>query len=188
MLWFGGFNDCSTSQPIQRGAPCEVLRLRRREERRNLSASGGNMITSGYIWPMPTYLTGEEIALGDWVKVYVPRLGVWHHGVARRIYPDCDGFVVEIAHNMKASGVTVSDWYDFSEGDQVHLHRQASSEHVPKILARVEANIGKPYSVFAQNCEHFASFAFTGRAESKSIQGAGLITALALIIGLLTRR
>jgi hypothetical protein len=146
------------------------------------------MITSGYIWPRPTYLTGQEIGLGDWVKVYVPRLGIWHHGIVSGIHPDCDGFVVEIAHNTKASGVTISDWYDFSEGSQVHLYRQASSEPVQQILERVEANIGKPYSVFAQNCEHFASFAFTGQAESKTVQGAGLITALALCIGLLARR
>ena len=34
------------------------------------------MITTGYIWPMPTYFMGEEIRLGDWVRVYVPRLRV----------------------------------------------------------------------------------------------------------------
>jgi hypothetical protein len=29
-------------------------------------------------------------------------------------------------------------------------------------IARAEATIGKPYTLFAQNCERFASFAFTG--------------------------
>jgi hypothetical protein len=170
------------------------------------------MITNGYIWPMPTYFTGQEIALGDWVKVYVPRLGVWHHGIVRTIYPVCDcsgleeieasyyerglitdaastflGFAVEIAHNMKATGVTVSDWDDFADGNQVHLHRHASIEHVQEILARVEVNIGKPYHVFNQNCEHFASYAYTGRAESKSVQVVGWSVAIVAGIAIFNR-
>jgi hypothetical protein len=146
------------------------------------------MIASGYIWTMPTDFTGEEIGLGDWVKVYVPRLGVWHHGIVSRIYPDCDGFVVEIAHNMKASGVTISDWYDFADGNHVWPHRKASSEHVHEILTRVQANIGRPYHVFAQNCEHFASHAFTGQAESESVQVLGWGLAIVAGIAILNRR
>ena len=47
---------------------------------------------------------------------------------------------------------------------------------------------GKPYRLFAQNCEHFASFAFTGNAESKSVQAVGWIAAVAVVVGLLARR
>jgi Lecithin retinol acyltransferase len=138
---------------------------------------------------MPTYLTGQTIASGDWVRVYVPRLGVWHHGIVRRIYWVWNGFAVEIVHNMKASGVTVSDWYEFSDGNQVFLHSRASSEaHIQEILARLEANIGQPYHLFAQNCEHFASFSFTGKAESKSVQAVGWVAAIALVIGFFGRR
>ncbi len=138
---------------------------------------------------MPTYFTGEEIGLGDWVRVYVPRLGVWHHGIVRRIFLVWNGLAVEIVHNMKASGVTVSDWYEFSDGNQVYLHQRASSEvHVQEIQARLETNVGKPYHLFAQNCEHFASFAFTGKAESKSIQAVGWVAAVALFVGLFARR
>lgn len=168
------------------------------------------MITSGYIWPMPTYFTGQEIALGDWVKVYVPGRGVWHHGIVGKIYLACDDsgleeieasyergliadpafnpvrFAVEIAHNMKATGVTVSNWDDFADGNQIFLRRKASSEqHVQEILARVEANIRKPYNLLGQNCEHFASYAFTGQAESKSIQALGAIAGLAVVAGIL---
>jgi len=127
---------------------------------------------------LPTYVNGEPINLADWVKVYVPRLGVWHHGIVRRIYPTWNGLAVEIAHNMKKSGITVSDWYEFADGNVVVLQRHVESEeHIRQILERVEANIGKPYDLFAQNCEHFASFAFTGQAESKSIQLVGLVGA-----------
>lgn len=146
------------------------------------------MITSGYIWPIPKYFTGEEIGLGDWIRVYVPRLGVWHHGIVRRIYPTCDGLAVEITHNMKATGVTVSDWYDFADGNPIFLHRKASSEHVHEILARAEANIGTPYYLFAQNCEHFASYAFTGRAESTSVQVVGWGVAIVAGIAIFGRR
>jgi hypothetical protein len=122
----------------------------------------------------PAYSTGEPIAQADWVKVYVPRLGVWHHGNVSRIYPVAQGLAVDIAHNVKESGVTVSDWYDFADGNVVMLERHAdSAEHAAEIGARVDANVGKPYHLFAQNCEHFASFAFTGKAESKSLQVLG---------------
>jgi hypothetical protein len=133
----------------------------------------------------PVYSTGEQIALGDWVKVYVPELGVWHHGNVRYIYPVAGGLAVAIAHNVKQSGVTISDWYDFADGNVVMLEQHAwSAVHVDEIIARVDANVGKPYYLFAQNCEHFASFAFTGKAESKSVQVVGGIAAAAILAAL----
>jgi hypothetical protein len=96
---------------------------------------------------------------------------------------------VEVVHNMKASGVTVSDWHDFADGNQICLQVRASSRlHVRDILERVEANTGKPYHLFAQNCEHFASFAFTGKAESKSIQVIGWGAAVAIALPFFGRR
>lgn len=137
----------------------------------------------------PHYSNGELITLGDWVCVYVPRLGVWHHGIVRNIYRFGNGYAVQIAHNLKSSGVTVSDWYEFADGGQVVLHARASSHsHVQQILARVDANIGKPYKLFAQNCEHFASFCFSGKAESKSVQVVGALAAVAIIIAFLGGR
>jgi Lecithin retinol acyltransferase len=131
----------------------------------------------------PAYDSGELIGFGDWVKVFVPRLGVWHHGIVYRIFPTLGGFVVEIAHNMKATGVAVSDWYVFADSNPILLMSHASSlAHVDEILARVEANIGRPYHLFAQNCEHFASFAFNGKAESKSVKTAVGVLAVGAII------
>jgi Lecithin retinol acyltransferase len=133
----------------------------------------------------PTHSTGEFICAGDWVRVYVQRLGVWHHGIVRRIFSAGNGFAVEIAHNTKASGTAVSDWYEFADGGVVHLHCHPACEaHAREILVRVESNLGKPYYLFAQNCEHFASFAFTGQAESKSVQALGWVAAVLLIIRL----
>lgn len=53
-------------------------------------------------------------------------------------------------------------------------------------MARAEANIGKPYALFAQNCEHFASFAFTGKAESTTVATLGWMVAGALAVAALT--
>ena len=53
-------------------------------------------------------------------------------------------------------------------------------------VARAEANIGKPYALFAQNCEHFASFAFTGKAESTTVATLGWMVAGALAVAALT--
>jgi hypothetical protein len=130
----------------------------------------------------PVYSTGEQIAVGDWVKVFVPKLGVWHHGSVRLIYPAAGGLAVNVAHNRKESGVTVSDWYDFADGNVVLLERHAySAAHAREIVARVDASVGKPYHLFAQNCEHFASFAFTGKAESKSVQFVGGAAVLGIL-------
>jgi hypothetical protein len=133
---------------------------------------------------MPTYSTGEGIAVGDWVRVLVPTLGVWHHGVVLRIFWVGHGFAVEVAHNMKSRGVTASDWYEFSGGGVVFLHRRHSTIiEVQASLARIEYNLGQPYHLFAQNCEHFASFVFSGKAQSETVRTVGTIAACVLVIG-----
>jgi hypothetical protein len=120
--------------------------------------------------------------VGDWVKVFLPRLGVWHHGVVVNV--SWNGPVV--AHNRKGVGTITSYWNDFSEGQTVHLHKRAESAlHVHEIVARTNANLNKPYRLFAQNCEHFASFVFTGTAESTTVQGWALVAACVALFALL---
>ena len=123
---------------------------------------------------LPTYWTGQQIQAGDWVKVFSNRFGVWHHGIVRRPLFVAGGIGVEIIHNTKGGNVAVVDWYEFASGNSVVLHRRPeSAAHAAAVVARAEANIGKPYYLFGQNCEHFASFAFTGQAESKTVKAAG---------------
>jgi hypothetical protein len=69
----------------------------------------------------------------------------------------------------------------FADGQPVFLHRRPLSAQVPEILNRVESNIGMPYHLFAQNCEHFASFAFTDKAESTSVRTVGALTMAGII-------
>jgi Lecithin retinol acyltransferase len=137
--------------------------------------------------PTVTYQTGVPILVGDWVRVLSPTRGVWHHGIVRRLVPQWDGGVaVLIANNVKRGGVSLSDWHVFRDGHEIILHRRAPADQVPQILRRVDASMGKTYNLLSQNCEHLASYAFTGKAESKAMQGAGVLTAVLvlLIIGL----
>jgi|HubBroStandDraft_2_1064218.scaffolds.fasta_scaffold392702_2 hypothetical protein len=134
---------------------------------------------------MPTvvYQTGVPILAGDWVRVLSPTRGVWHHGIVRRLVPLWDGGIaVEIANNVKLGGVSISDWHVFADGQEIILHRRAPADQVPQILRRSDASLGERYSLLTQNCEHFASYAFTGVAESKMVNGVGvLVTAVVLL-------
>lgn len=125
--------------------------------------------------------------VGDWVKVYLPRLGVEHEGIVVQVARMYGGFQAAVAHNMKGRGVVQSYWLDFSEGQSVRLHNRAASQmHVNQILQRVYRNLGAKYSLLNQNCQHFASFAFTGKPESPSVKtvgGLGILAALAILFG-----
>jgi hypothetical protein len=135
----------------------------------------------------PTYRTGQQIQAGDWVRVYASRFGVWHHGIVRRLVLVPGGVAVEIVHNTKGGGIAVADWYQFGDGNPIFLHRRPdSAEHGAYVVARAEANIGKTYALFAQNCEHFASFAFTGQAESESVKAVGWMAAGLIAVAVLT--
>lgn len=135
---------------------------------------------------MPRYWTGEQIEPGDWVRVYSSRFGVWHHGIVCSLVVVPGGIGVEIVHNTKGGGVDVADWYEFADGSPVFLHRRPESiEQRAEIMARANSNIGKPYALFAQNCEHFASFAFTGQAESVTLKAVGWVAAGVVAVAVL---
>jgi hypothetical protein len=124
-------------------------------------------------------------AVGDWVKVFLPRLGVEHEGIVVQVARMYGGFQAAVAHNMKGKGVVQTYWREFSEYQAVHLHRRAESPlHVQQILQRVYANLGKPYLLLGQNCQHFASFAFTGKAESPATKTVGGLAVVAIIAAL----
>jgi hypothetical protein len=136
---------------------------------------------------MPTYQTVHPIQPGDWVRVFSSQFGVWHYGIVRRLVFLPGGVAVEIIHNTKGGGVSIADWYDFADGNSILLHRRTeSATHAATVVARAEANVGQPYFLFAQNCEHFASFAFTGRAESESMKALGWVAVGVFTVAVLT--
>jgi hypothetical protein len=135
----------------------------------------------------PTYWTGQQIQPGDWVRVYSSRFGVWHHGIVRRLFFVPGGIAVEIIHNTKGGNVAVVGWQDFEAGNPVLLHRRPESlAHAADVVSMAEANIGRPYYLFAQNCEHFASFAFTGEAQSETVKAVGWMVAGVLAVAVLS--
>ena len=77
----------------------------------------------------------------------------------------------------KDGGVKISEWYDFAGVEFIVylVARPSSPEHANDIVARGEANLGTPYIFFSRNCEHFASFCFTGEAKSETMEGFGTI-------------
>jgi hypothetical protein len=136
---------------------------------------------------MPTYFTGQQIQPGDWVRVFSTRFGVWHHGIVYRLLLMPGRVAVEIIHNTKGGGVAAVDWHQFADGNPVLLNRSPESPaHATTVVARAEANLNKPYYLFAQNCEHFASFAFTGQAESTTVKALGWMAAGVLTVAVLT--
>lgn len=126
-----------------------------------------------FIDPVAPYRPIEHYvpAPGDWVKAFIPRLGVTHEGIVVSVFPSLPGiFTGTVAHNMKGAGVVHTDAFIFSEGGKVFFHKRATSDaHVQAIMKRVNASIGKPYDLFGQNCQHFASFAFNGKPESPAV-------------------
>jgi hypothetical protein len=132
---------------------------------------------------MPTYLNGELILPGQWVKVWVQAMGgIWHQGIVWRILRVGDGFYIEIVHNVKNRGVIVSSLEDFSEGGRVFLERRPSSpEHARLILATANENLGKAYSAFSQNCEHFCWFCYTWEPKSETVQAFVGLAAVGLL-------
>jgi hypothetical protein len=134
--------------------------------------------------PAPTPVSFMP-AVGDWVKVFLPHLGVTHEGIVTNVVPAFGGFQASVIHNMKGRGVVHTSWQDFSEGQRVVLYKRAESlSHVQQILRRAYANLGAPYFFFKQNCQHYASFAFTGSAESPGVNAVGGLTLVAILAAL----
>ncbi len=130
------------------------------------------MIRDSHPMMVPTYPTGEFIQKSHWVKGMVRTAGgVWHHGIIRNVIHTADGSYVEVIHNVKNGGVIVSSLEDFSDGPVFLVGRPSSPEHMTLILATADANLGKSYSLFSQNCEHFCTFCYTWQPKSESVDG-----------------
>ncbi len=131
------------------------------------------------------YLTGEVIAPGDWVRTLAFPLGYWHHGIVRRLVPSFNGIYIEIIHNDKIAGISLTDWASFAPSGVVQLYRRPDSpEQATDIIRRADNQIGKPYNLFSQNCEHFTSWAYSGVPVSEQLQLAALIGIGALALKL----
>jgi len=140
---------------------------------------------------VPTDANGDLLHPGYWVKVVSRTYRVWHHGIVWRVHLIGNVYYVEIVHNVKNHGVTVTTLEEFSQGNPIYIHRRpVSPQHTQLILATAELNIDKPYWVLVQNCEHFCSFCYTQKKKSEAVEAVfrtgaflGAVSLLAVIFG-----
>jgi hypothetical protein len=107
---------------------------------------------------------------GDHICVKSPRLGdlVTHHGIY------CgDGTVIHFDGSDKLSGqakIRRDNLEDFCHPlpiSEILVFKQCHPDDVDAVLERAEAYLGKSgYSLFGNNCEHFATFCMTSEWKS----------------------
>jgi hypothetical protein len=130
--------------------------------------------------PLPTM----PPAKGDWLQRFIPGSLFGHDGIVTEVFSVEGGyFTGRIAHSMPGVGVEETDDFAFSKGGIMLLKGRAESPaQVQAIMQRVEQSLGHPYYLIEANCQHFASYAFTGKAESESVNAvAGLATVAAAV-------
>jgi len=106
--------------------------------------------------------------MGDMVQVW--RGGYYH--VAIYLGATWDGR--DYIHNAKGDCVSFATQDEFSKGAPVTLRKAALNDfsHRQAIVNRATSLIGKKYDLINFNCEHFATYAQTGQAESPQLAGA----------------
>lgn len=108
--------------------------------------------------------------------------GLWpdHLGILGEPLPDGRWSVV----HSDERGVVLTAFEDFARGRLVTvLQAPCSLEQQRSILERAFSQIGHPYDVLFANCEHFATWAFNGVADSPQLKKC-VAGACVLVLGL----
>ena len=113
------------------------------------------------------------MARGDHLRVW--RRGYWHHGI------DCgDGTVIHYTgelFNRANAAIRRTSIEHFAKGGTVRRVRAESAFEAEDIIARAESRLQEMrYSPVFNNCEHFARWCTSGKADSKQVRRA--VTAL----------
>ncbi len=125
--------------------------------------------TGPAVWPRYTPVRGRHILL--------ERSGYTHHGI------DCgEGTVIDFGglDGGKAAGcirrVTLAD---FARGAPIQVQGYGSGDEPDLVIARAESMLGTTgYGLFANNCEHFATWCMTGSHHSAQVQVAASVVGL----------
>lgn len=131
--------------------------------------------------PLCPYARGQKL------RAVYPQIA--HEGIVYSVSWNASKWVVKVAHNSKATGVCLVDLKEFENGSQVSaqiIDSPESPDHEAWIIGRAQWAIENhaPYLLFYQNCEHFASWCYTGVAESHSLKSLWeLLGTAVLVIG-----
>jgi len=119
------------------------------------------------------------MARGDHIKA---GRGIYsHHGIDLG-----DGRVIHysgLADGLHGGPVAICSESDFARGRKIKVihHRDASPPDV--VIERALSRLNEDeYGVVRNNCEHFASWALTGRGRSRQVRKAGAALGLALVV------
>jgi hypothetical protein len=125
------------------------------------------------------------VALGQELDIFYPDLGVPHRGIVYRIDWNAAEWKwdVMVAHNSKREGgVSLTTLEQFAHGNRAHILRSPQSpEHLQAILQRADLalSVGVGYLALYENCQHFTTWCYTGKAESPTVQlGVALVGTL----------
>jgi len=119
------------------------------------------------------------MARGDHIRVR--RFGYWHHGV------DCgDGTVIHYSGELlkrSDSAVQQTTLENFAKGGKIETVNYGVCDAPDAVIQRAKSRLNESdYRFFSNNCEHFARWCKTGRAESRQVNRA-LRAAVAVWVG-----
>jgi hypothetical protein len=120
------------------------------------------------------YTFQEQLAPGTVVRYKSARYAylVYHWGVVD--HPDPYTGELRVIHCDKGSVVRTTTMAEFfPEGGQLEIvYAPKGFAEANRILTRMHSLDGKPYDLFAFNCEHVVTWAVTGVASSPQIRSA----------------
>ncbi len=121
---------------------------------------------------------------GAILRAKSPGISPDHWGIAGRIRPDG---TQEIAHSRPPWGVHVTSLGEYALGRSIEFEPPYCPEHGCDVSERAYSQVGRPFNLLFANCEHFATWAFSGMAESQQLrQYAGGLAVAGLVLSALT--
>lgn len=128
------------------------------------------------------YAKKYSLLPGDDIKEDIFQTGLTkHHGV----YLGVDNAGTEwVAENHKFVGVRLVRAQDYFRPSKKYLVVPFKGGHTAREAAvkRALAKLGAPYNLINFNCEHYASYVQTGRAESKQVGNAIAVAFATLVL------
>ena len=114
------------------------------------------------------------MAKADQIYVLRPLAGI--HGVYQHHGIDCgDGTIILYRKSGDEAIIDRTSFETFSWGKPVEPVRYSRADSAEVVMARAESRLGEQqYDLFFNNCEHFAHWCKTGRAESAQLTNFGL--------------